>query len=257
MTRKVQIQNAIDSIEDFQLAMEEIKLRGFIKAHRKGSTSIGKTLEDLLGIEENCISSPDLGDVELKATRLNSLSMLTLTTKSPDIRGANSWLRDNYGYKTPESLELNSKLNILHSTVNGVNFNTLKNEPFLKLTFLDNNMYIEHYKDGILDRVYWSEESLTRAFRNKYPLEKLYYVKAESKQENGHEYFHYKEAYLLQHFSAEKMLCNIKSGIIDIDIRIGIYPTGKKKGASHDHGTGIRIRPDKLELCFDKYERIL
>ncbi len=31
-----------------------------------------------------------------------------------------------------------------------------------------------------------------------------------------------------------------------VDIRIGVYNTGKNKGKTHDHGTGFRITLDKL-----------
>jgi len=31
-----------------------------------------------------------------------------------------------------------------------------------------------------------------------------------------------------------------------VDIRIGQYPDGRP----HDHGTGFRVLPDKLDLCF-------
>jgi hypothetical protein len=257
MTRKIRIEKDLSTIQNFVKELSLIKEEGYIKSHRKGPTGIGKTLEDKLGITENCISSPDLGTVELKAARYNSNSMLTLTTKSPDLRGANTYLRDNYGYKTQDSIALNPNLNILHSTVNGMGFNTLNGEPYLKLTFKDNRMYLEHAKDGILENVYWGEESLTTAFRNKYPFEKLYYVKANCNVTDGSEYFHYVDAYYLDTFSAEKMLENIKSGIIDIDIRIGIYTNGKYKGKSHDHGTGIRIRPDRLELCFENSKKLI
>ena len=255
--RKIVISEPINTLEEFKDAMIKISNLGFVKAHRRGPTSIGKTLEDLLGIEENCISTPDIGTVELKSARMNTNSMLTLTTKSPDIRGSNSWLRDNYGYKTDESIELNPNLNILHSTINGIGFNNLHGNPYLKLTFKDNRMYLEHAIDGVLDKVYWSEDSLLKAFKKKYPQEKMYYVKADSKLKDGHEYFHYREVYYLEHFSAHKMLEHLKEGIIDIDIRIGIYTGGKNKGKSHDHGTGIRIKPNYLELCFDRYDKIM
>ncbi len=257
MSKKIIINNNITSLNDFIRELNKIEKMGYVQAHRSGPTAIGKTLEDLLGIEENCISTPDLGNVELKSARLNSNSMLTLTTKSPDTRGANSWLRDNYGYKTNESILINPNLNILHSTLNGQNFNSLNGRPYLKLAFKNDKMYVEHAKDGILEKVFWSENTLAKAFKSKYPQEKLYYVKADTKVINGVEYFHYKEAYYLQNFSAEKMLENIKSGIIEIDIRIGMYPNGVRKGASHDHGTGIRIRQDKLELCFESKKKIL
>ena len=42
---------------------------GFVKTLRKGPTGIGYTLETLLEIDENNISSPDFGEIELKAQR--------------------------------------------------------------------------------------------------------------------------------------------------------------------------------------------
>ena len=123
MANGIVITKNILTKSDFVNEMRNIKSMGFVTTHRVGPTGIGKTLEDLLGISENSISSPDIGDVELKAARANYNSMLTLTTKSPDERGANTRLRSEYGYQTDESKELNSNLNILHSTVNGCGFN--------------------------------------------------------------------------------------------------------------------------------------
>ena len=93
-------------------------------------------------------------------------------------------------------------------------FNTYNGQPYLKLTFTDNRVYFEHAKDGVIDKVYWSESTLTDAFKSKYPHERLYYVKADTRMVNGKEAFHYVEAYYLEHFSAEKMMNNVRSGII-------------------------------------------
>ncbi|HOV22324.1 MAG TPA: hypothetical protein PLW95_06570 [bacterium] len=38
-----------------------------------------------------------------------------------------------------------------------------------------------------------------------------------------------------------------------VDIRIGQYSNGKK----HDHGTGFRVLPSKLDLCFKHREKVL
>ena len=43
---------------------------GFVKTMRRGPTGVGYTLEALLGIGENNISSPDIEDIEVKAHRL-------------------------------------------------------------------------------------------------------------------------------------------------------------------------------------------
>ena len=100
--------------------LTELKKRGFVKTHRAGDTGIGKTLEDLLGIDENNFAGPDGKDTELKAARKNSPSMLTLFTKAPLPRGINSKLRKEYGY--PDK-KFRSKL-VLRTTINAIDFKT-------------------------------------------------------------------------------------------------------------------------------------
>ncbi|MBU1246684.1 hypothetical protein KJ973_00255 [Patescibacteria group bacterium] len=75
---------------------------GFVKTHRAHDTGIGKTLEDLLGIKENNLRLPDVGDVELKAKRIDSGSMLTVATKSPEPKGINKVLFEKYKYLDKE-----------------------------------------------------------------------------------------------------------------------------------------------------------
>ena len=53
---------------------------GYVKTLRNGPTGIGYTLETLLEIKENNISSPDLGEIELKAQRESHTGMTTLFT---------------------------------------------------------------------------------------------------------------------------------------------------------------------------------
>ena len=54
--------------------IKELKEHGFVKTHRSGNTGIGKTLEDLLGIEENNFPGPDGIITELKSGRKYSKS---------------------------------------------------------------------------------------------------------------------------------------------------------------------------------------
>ncbi len=49
--------------------LKKIEKQGFVKTHRGGNTDIGKTLEDLLGIEENNIAGPNGHQTELKSAR--------------------------------------------------------------------------------------------------------------------------------------------------------------------------------------------
>ena len=55
----------------------------WIPSQRIHDTGIGRTLEYLLGIEENNFPGPNGEKVELKSIRKNSSSMITLFTKSP------------------------------------------------------------------------------------------------------------------------------------------------------------------------------
>lgn len=75
--------NELLNIEEFIIRFKKIKEMGWVKTHRSGTTGIGKTLEDLLGVKENNIQGPDFGIYELKSKRINAQSMLTLITKSP------------------------------------------------------------------------------------------------------------------------------------------------------------------------------
>ena len=127
-------------------------------------------------------------------------------------------------------------------------------EPFLKLTARDD----EHAKDGILEDVYWEQEQLKKTFDKKYPSQNLYHVQAEVKKEDdGSESFHYSEAYSLEDFSADRMIEGLKTGELDVDIRLGVYASGDRKGKPHDNETAIRVSSNKLDECFNKKKKLL
>ena len=153
--------------------------------------------------------------------------------------------------------ELNDNIQILHTSVNGASFNTLNGKSFMKLTAKNDRLYLEHAEDGVLEDVYWDKEQLKKAFDKKYPAKKMYHVQAESKLEDGEEFFKFSEAYSLENFSAEKMLDGLMTGDLEMDIRLGIYASGKRKGKPHDNGTSIRVSPKKLDDCFDIKKKLL
>ena len=226
--------------------LKTLRDSGFVKTHRRGNTGIGKTLEDLLGVEENNIPGPNGYMTELKAGRRHSASMLTLFTKSPLPKGVNSMLLTHYGYPYKNN-------NALHTTLSASKFNTLKGEPAFRINITTDRVEIVHYKPyESMPTPYWDKETLRKSFLRKYP-DKLLYVKADSKGRGENEYFHYNEAHLLWGFSFERFTELLTAEDILADIRIGQYPDGRP----HDHGTGFRIMPDKLDMCFDSRERII
>ena len=68
------------TLTQFKEKFAQIRSRGFIRSARSGPTGIGHTLEQALGLRENNLAIPDLGEVELKAHRENAFSLITLFT---------------------------------------------------------------------------------------------------------------------------------------------------------------------------------
>ena len=225
--------------------LRRIKKMGFVKTHRTGQTGIGKTLEDLLGIKENNIPGPNAEMIELKSARKDSKSMLTLFTKSPLPKNANSILLQKFGYESKRG----NKKKELHTTISAISYNKLKSKKGFMISIKDNRIIILNNRRKELG--YWDKETLKNSFERKIP--KLLYVKADAKSNGSDEEFWFNEAWLLSGFDFDNFLKLLNEGTILVDIRIGQYPDGRP----HDHGTGFRVFPDKLELCFSHRKRIL
>ena len=225
--------------------LKVIKAAEYIKTHRPGTTGIGKTLEDLLGIIENNFSGPNGVKTELKSARKNTSSMLTLFTKSPLPERANSVLLERFGY---ESRRGNGRKE-LHTTVNAIEYNQLKGKPGFKVNIDEERVNLVTVDKEIVG--YWDKETLKNSFERKLP--KILYVKADSRGKGCYEEFWFNEAWLLSGFDFENFVRLLKESVVLVDIRIGQYPNGRP----HDHGTGFRVLPNKLDLCFSHREKIM
>ena len=225
--------------------LKKIKEKGYIKTHRTGHTGIGKTLEDELGIKENNVPGPNGFKLELKSARKNSKSLLTLFTKSPLPRKANSILLEKFGYPSARG---NGKKE-LHTTLSALDFNRLKGNLGFKIRIDAAKIELITDKDESIG--YWDRETLRKSFERKLP--RLMYVKADTKGEGFEEMFWFSDAWVLKWFDFENFIGLLKEGVILVDIRIGQYPNGRP----HDHGTAFRVFPDKLELCFSDRKKIM
>ncbi len=239
----------INTIEDFIREYKKIQEMGWISTHRAGNTGIGKTLEDLLGIAENNYQEPDFGEYELKASRLNSNSMLTLFTKSPLPKGSNTALRLAFGYS---SSAYDNDEKVLHTTLNALDYVKVANTGHsLKVDYVvgkPSDQIIIESENGHFD-AYWIVEELRSSFEKKYP-NKLVYVKAESRGNGENEEFWFKQAYICDGFSYNGFLKLLQRGLIYVDLRIGQYPDGR----THDHGTAFRIREADQDALFNKHQ---
>ena len=234
------------TLEEFVAKFTKIKAMGWIKTHRSGTTGIGKTLEDLLGIHENNIQGPDFGDYELKSMRKNANSMLTLITKSPDEpANANTYLRLNYGYSS--GIYDNTE-KVLHSTLSATKFTPISNTGHsLKISCTEDKINIIDETNTIVAS--WIISNLKNAM-NKKLSNQFVFVRAESRGSGVDEEFLFDEAYLLNGFDSQAIINLINKGQIFVDLRIGQYHDGKNKGKTHDHGTGFRIFERSHYLIF-------
>ena len=229
------------TLKQITKSLKELSEKGWIKSNRKHNTGIGKTLEDHLGIKENNIALPDFGVMKLKSQRINTISMMTLFTKSPN-GITNAEIRKRFGYPDKEF----PKIKILHQTIfggrrNAMGFQATIDESEGKLLILKKGKLLGHYD---------------LEFLRKKAVEKigncLILVRAETKKIRGHEYFHYKDAYLLKEIDPTKFLAHSK-----YDIRLGVYHSGAKTGQPHDHGSAFRLTEKALPLLFKIHRKII
>lgn len=224
--------------------LQKIKKLGFVPTHRTGDTGIGKTLEDLLNIKENNIPLHDIAGVaELKAYRKSAKSMLTLFTLEPLPKGGDRdrMLLDNFGYSKRD----NGRSKELHSTLSCKRYNNQS----LKLLVSGDKIRVQG--KGKRLNIYWDMESVQKKFGNKLPA--LVYVLTESKEIKGKEYFHFNEAYLLSGFDFKLFKRMVKKDQIVVDFRMYYRPNGSVR----NHGTGFRIKINKLYNCFRNKDRLV
>lgn len=233
------------TLKEALIILDKYKSIGYILTHRPGPTGIGKTLEDILGIEENNIDISNTTFAELKSARKGSNSMLTLFTKVPQPNESNSKILNKFGYISSKS----RGEKVIHTTVWSTGYNTIKGHVGFKvLVFPDKVSLICSTGEEI---GYWDESTLRECFKNK--LHHVLYVRAERIGRGKTEQFWFNEAWMFTGFNFKGFKNAIKDGVVCVDVRIGQYPNGKP----HDHGTGFRVHPDKFELCFLDRKRLI
>jgi len=232
------------TLDELKNSLKKIKALGFVPTHRTGDTGIGKTLEDLLGIKENNIPLPDIGEIaELKSYRSNASSMLTLFTLEPQPKGGDRdrTLLDTFGYSKRD----NGRTKELHTTLSCKKYNA----QGLKLKVEKDKVRVVG-KDKRLN-TYWDINDLQKKFEAKLPA--LVYALADSKEINGVENFHFNQAYFLEGFDFVHFTNMVKKDAIVVDFRMYYRPNGSVR----NHGTGFRVKIKQLYNCFDTKVELL
>ena len=235
---------------------EKIRQKGWISTKRHGDQCLGNTFEDLVGKKEDNKAESDFFGIELKSHRTITKSMVTLFSKSPSYpKGVNTYLREKYGVK-----EDNYGKKVLNTTISGAKENTHRGGHAFKVIINrnDEKIYLQ-VRDLTTDRIipediYWGFNVLKKALIKK--LDKIAILYGEEKDSNGTHYVRYTSMKLIEGLTFENLLAALEQGELLIDIRIGVYASGKNAGKTHDHGTAFRIKLEHLlNRGIIKYEK--
>lgn len=217
-----------------------LKQRGYVESLRRGNTGIGYTLETLLGVQENNLMLPDLGDIEIKTHRRETNSLITLFTFN---RGA--WrlpqvdVINTYGYVDTKGRQA------LYCLVSG----TPNNQGFF-LRIEGNGITLHNVSRAFVAQ--WQGQVLIERFREKMPA--LAFIQADTRRNSSNkEEFWFNEAHLLTNPNVDNFLSLVETGHIVIDLRMHLRPNG----AVRNHGTGFRIDERYLHLCFSDRELLI
>lgn len=249
------MQSETEIIEELVMKFTNISKLGWIKSHRQHNTGIGKTFEDLIEKVEDNLNDPDYKGIELKTHRKSSNSFTTLFTACPDgpNSGENTRLREKYG-----EIDEESGLKTLHTSIFATRKTTYFNRTKfqMEIDYNDKKIYLLVFdmNDNLVEKTtFWTFDSLKKKLEKK--LKVLAIVDSKSKKENETEYFKYDKITILKFKDFDKFLLAIKDGKIMLDIRIGVFKSGKNYGKTHDHGTGFRIKELDIESLYDVIEQ--
>lgn len=231
---------------------ENIKKMGWIKSKRNDYGGIGRTFEELIGVKENEFPIPDFGNIEIKTKRAYSKSYTNLfnsTPTGPHYHEVEN-LRIKYGY--PDKILKNFKVlntSIYANSINKVGKNYFfkltinKEKKKIYLTILNSNLEI------IENSTYWDFDDLEEKLYRK--MKYLAFIKAYTKKINNDEYFKYYEMKLYKLKEFNDFIKLIEKGIIRINLKIGIFRSGNKKGNICDHGTSFCIKENDLDKLYN------
>ncbi|HZG53145.1 MAG TPA: MvaI/BcnI family restriction endonuclease [Pyrinomonadaceae bacterium] len=220
------------TLAQFKKQFTEIKQRGYVRSTRRGDTGVGHTFETMLGLKEDNIALPDLGDVEVKARRAGSGSPVTLFTLD-----RSCWkVKQLPAIKKYGTLDENGRLGMYFR------MSRAPNGSGLYIDINQQEISVNHVADGTLAA--WSLDRLAQRFMKKFPA--LIVVGALSEfRDDGYEYFHYTRAQVLKGTSPEILGAQIAEGNVLVDLRLH-----DKGTCARNHGTAFRTDETNLPLLF-------
>lgn len=224
-------------LTEFKQKFQALKNKGFVKSLRKGPTGVGFTFETLLQLKENNLALPDIANIEIKAHRDRSKSMITLFTFN-----RKAWqINPLDAIKKYGSYDDNGRLGLYYT------MSLTPNSAKLFLMVNDIEISVQHTSGEVIAT--WQLSALMQRFTQKIPA--LLFISAHTEERDGIEYFHFYRAQLMRETSVELLSELFKTGNLLVDLRL--HDKGTR---ARNHGTGFRVFENKLPLLFKQIKDV-
>lgn len=217
--------------------LKNIALRGPIPSLLNADTSIGRTLETLLGIDINSSKQPDYKGIELKSFRDRRGNRKNLFAQVPDWPiskfKSSAEILNSFGYSRGDDFKL-------YCTVSA----KVRNSQGLMLRVDSDEQKLYENEINAGDFIAWQLETLHSRLLEKHS--ETFWIAADSVQINGKEHFQYKKVEHTKKPIVSQFDILIDQGVITLDHLIKRKPSGSVV----EKGPIFKIKPNALNLLF-------
>ncbi len=247
--------------ELLQEKFDELKNKWHQTNRKAGDECLGNTFEDLIGKKEDNLSVADFGDIEIKSHRISTNSKVSLFSKSPNGRGVNSNLRKKYGQVDDDGYTV---LNVCVSTTE---YSQYKDEYKFKLEVDDdakkiwllvkdkNGNVVEDKNIGEKNGIFWEFKKIENVIDKK--IKNIAIVYGEEKTEEKVHKVKFTKIVFIMNITFDNVIKKIKSGDLYLELRLGVYKSGKNMGKNHDHGSAFRMPIGTLLTIKDENDNVI
>jgi hypothetical protein len=225
--------------DELLLMLNKIASRGPVPSMLQADTSIGRTLETLLGIDINSSKKPDYKGIELKSYRDKKGNRKNLFAQVPDWNlskfKSSAEILNNFGYHRGEDFKLYCTVSALVKNSQGLT---------LKLDSKINQLLENSDKANIGDFIAWNLETLHNRLLEKH--NETFWIAADSILIDNIEHFQFKKVEHTRKPIVTQFDILLEQGIITLDHLIKRKPTGSVV----EKGPIFKIKPNKLDLLF-------
>ena len=209
-------------------------------------TSVGRTLETVLGIDINSSKLPDYKGIELKSFRAKKGNRKNLFAQVPDWKlskfKSSSEILDSFGYWREEDFKLYCTVSAISNNSQGLS---------LKVDTDINHLIENSNKKEVGDFVVWTLDRLHKRLLEKH--KETFWVAADSVLLDGKEHFQYKAVEHTKKPIVSQFDILLEQGVITLDHLI----KRNSKGKVVEKGPIFKIKPNSLNLLFPPSEKYL